>query len=263
MLKVPGIKLGKGQAIHLLEFASKPTTSWLEFILHPLGVGTSHGQPWTHLTQHGPNSREATTFPHIVFSTARGGGYIQMAQILGTPKLESRNCFETIPIGVSGLWELITPNYRVWLQQGLNQNCVPRRDLSNAMLHFQIGCREEVDSWLLVVGSQTANLTPGPSFAHNFSCRCSNDQPETIFDIYASKPFQWHQEQLNTRWFGPCCQTLNIKSPEGPQIPHFGSVGLHPHTWPKWGCDTTSHSLIKFHNGEMSLYVIHSSNFHM
>jgi len=49
--------------------ASKTNTSWLELILHPFGVGTSHGRPWTHLTHHGPNSREATTFPHIVFST--------------------------------------------------------------------------------------------------------------------------------------------------------------------------------------------------
>jgi hypothetical protein len=31
--------------------------------MHPFGVGTSHGQPWTHLTHHGPDSGEATTFP--------------------------------------------------------------------------------------------------------------------------------------------------------------------------------------------------------
>jgi len=47
--------------------ASKPTPSWLELILHPFGVGTSHGRPWTHLTHHGLDSGEATTFPHIVF----------------------------------------------------------------------------------------------------------------------------------------------------------------------------------------------------
>jgi hypothetical protein len=41
VLGVPGIKLGKWQAIHSLESASKPTTSWLELILHPLGVGTT------------------------------------------------------------------------------------------------------------------------------------------------------------------------------------------------------------------------------
>ncbi len=26
-------------------------------------------------------------------------------------------------------------------------------------------------------------------------------------------------------------------SPGGLQLPTFPSVGLHPHTWPKWGCD--------------------------
>jgi len=27
--------------------------------------------------------------------------------------------------------------------------------------------------------------------------------------------------------------------PEDSQPPTFPSVGLHPHTWPKWGCDMT------------------------
>ncbi len=138
---------------------------------------------WTHKTHHGPDSREATTFPHIVFSATLHRGYIQMAQILGTPEMESRNCPEIIPIGVSGLWTAITPDYRVRSRRGLNQSCSPRRDLSNAMLHSQIGSREEVNSRLLVVGSQTASLTPGPSFAHNLGCRCPNDQCEAIFDI--------------------------------------------------------------------------------
>jgi len=39
--------------------------------------------------------------------------------------------------------------------------------IPNAVLHFSRRRREEVDSRLLVVGSQTASLTPGPSFAHN------------------------------------------------------------------------------------------------
>ncbi len=105
------------------------------------------------------------------------------------------------------------------------------------MLHFQIGCREEVDSRLLVVGSQTASLTPGPSFAYNLGCRCPNDQCEAIFDIYVSRPFQWHQEHSNARCFGPCCRALNIRESRRTPNPNFASVGLHPHTWPKWGCD--------------------------
>jgi hypothetical protein len=143
-----------------------------------------------HKTHHGPDSGEATTFPHIVYSAARSRGYIQMAQILGSPKLESRNCPEIVPIGVPGLWELITLDSRIRSRRGLNQSCSPRQDLSKAVSHSQIGCREEVDSRILVVGSQTGNLTPGPSFAHNLSYRCPNDQCEAIFDICASRPFQ-------------------------------------------------------------------------
>jgi hypothetical protein len=193
------------------------------------------------MTHHGPDLGEATTFPLIVFSAALRRGYIQMALFPGTPKLESRNCPEIVPVGVSGLWELITPNCRVWSQQGLNQSCSPRRDLFNDMSHFQIECREEVNSRLLVVGSQTASLTPGPSFAHHLGCRCPNAQCEAIFDIYATRPFQWNQEHLNARSFGPCCRTLSIRESRrtpSPQLwecwaspPHLAKVGLRHHSW--------------------------------
>jgi hypothetical protein len=137
---------------------------------------------WTHKTHHGLDSGEAITFPHIVLYVARHGGYIQMAQILGT--------LEIVPTGLPELWTAVTPDCRVRSQRGLNQSCSPRQDLSNAMSHAQIECQEEVDSRLLVVGSQTASLTPGPSFAHNLSYRYPNDQCEAIFDIYVSRTFQ-------------------------------------------------------------------------
>jgi hypothetical protein len=141
-----------------------------------------------------------------------------------TPGLESQNCPEIVPCGVPGLWELITPDFEVWSRRGLNQTCSPRRDLSNNVSYFQFGGREEVDSWLLVVGSQIASLTPGPSFAHNLGYRCSNDQCEAIFYIYVSRPFQWHQEHLNTRCFGICCRTLNIWESQRTSNPHFFQV---------------------------------------
>jgi hypothetical protein len=143
-----------------------------------------------HKTHHSPDSGEATTFPLIVFSAPLRRGHIEVTLFPGTPKLESRNCPETVPGGVPGLWELITPDCKVRWQRGLNQTCSPHRDLSNDVSHSQIGCREEVDSRILVVGSQTASLTPGPSFAHNLGCRCRNDRYEAIFYIYASRPFQ-------------------------------------------------------------------------
>jgi len=80
------------------------------------------------------------------------GGYIQMAQIPGTPEMESWNCPEIVPGGVLGLWELINPDCKIGSQRGLNQTCNPRRDLSNDVSHSQFALREEVDSRLLVVG---------------------------------------------------------------------------------------------------------------
>jgi len=177
----------------------------------------------THKTHHSPDSREATTFPHIVFSATLRGGYIQMALFLGTPKLESRNCPETVPVGIPGLWKLITPDCRVWSQQSLNQSCSPRRDLFNAMSHSQFGGWKEVDSRLLVVGSQTASLTPGPSFAHNLGCRCPNGQCEAIFDIYASRPFQWHQEHPQFKVFWPLLSNSKHSGvPEDSKSPTLG-----------------------------------------
>jgi hypothetical protein len=159
--------------------------------------------------------------------------YIQMALFPGTPKLESRNCPETVPVGIPGLWALITLGCRVWLQRGLNQSCSRRRDLSNAMSHSQFGGREEVDSWLLMVGSQTASLTPDPYFAHNLGCRCPNGQCEAIFDIYSSRPFQWHQERPNARCFGLFCWTLNIREFWRTPNPQLLEWEFHPPTSPK------------------------------
>jgi hypothetical protein len=171
----------------------KQTTKWLVHIpRHPWVLGQATGT-LDHKIHHGPDSGEATTFPHIVFSATLRGGYIQMALFPGTPKLESRNCPEIVPGGVPGLWELITPDCKVWSRQDHNQTCSPCQDLSNEVSHFQFGGRKKVDFRLLVVGSQTASLTPGPSFAHNLGFRCPNDQCEGILDIYTSRPFQWHQ----------------------------------------------------------------------
>jgi hypothetical protein len=104
------------------------------------------------------------------------GTHARISLFPGTPKLKSRNCPEIVPSGVPGLWELITPDCKVGSWRGLNQTCSPRRDLSNEVSNSQFGGREKLDSRLLVVGSQTASLTPGPSFHHNLGYKCSNDQ---------------------------------------------------------------------------------------
>ncbi len=75
-----------------------------------------------------------------------------------------------------------------------------------------------------MVGSQTASLTPDPSFAHNLGDRCPNGQCEAIIDIYASRTFQWHQEHPNARCFGSCCRALNIRESRRTSNPHFFQV---------------------------------------
>ncbi len=143
-----------------------------------------------YLTHHGPNSGEATTFPHIVFSAALRRSYIQMAFFPKTPKWESRNCPGTLSrVGVLGLWTAISLRSELGLERVLNQSYSSRRELFNAMSHSFRRRQEEVNSRLLVVRSQTGSLTPGPSFAHNLGCRCPNGPCEAILDIYISRAF--------------------------------------------------------------------------
>jgi len=230
-----GIRLGRGTRLSSLNLHPKPITKGLVHIReHPWVLGQATGT-LTHKIHHGPDSGEATTFPHIVFSAAPRESYIRMAHFPGTPKLESRNCPEIVPVGVPGLWELISPDFQVWSRRGLNQSYISLWELSNAMLHSRFGCREEVDSRLLVVGSQIASLTPGPSFAHNLGCKCPNDQCKGILDIYTSRPFQWHQEHPNERCFGLCCRTLNNRESRRIPNPRLWEWEFHPPTSPKVG----------------------------
>jgi len=136
---------------------------------------------------------------------------------------------EIVPVGLPKLWTAIAPRPKLGLGRVLNQSCTSRREFSNSMSHSQFGLREEVDSWLLVVGSRIANLTPGPSFAHNLGYRCPNGQCKAIFDIYVSRPFQRHQERFNARCFGPCCWALNIQESRWtPNLQLFQVLGFTP-----------------------------------
>ncbi len=109
-------------------------------------------------------------------------GYFSRDSRVGVPK--SRQ------MGLLQLWSPITLRADLGLQCRLEQSCSSRRELSNAVLQSRIGHREEVDSRLFVVGSQTGNSTPGPSFGHNLCFRCSNEPSEPILDIYAPRAFQ-------------------------------------------------------------------------
>jgi hypothetical protein len=93
----------------------------------------------------------------------------------------------------------------------------------------------QVDSRLLVVGSQTASLTPGLSFDRNLCCKYPNDSCEAILDIYTSRPFQRYKEHLNARCFDLCNQALSFWESRRTPSSHFWECEFHPHTCLKMG----------------------------
>ncbi len=140
----------------------------------------------------------------------------------GVPKLSR--------VGLPGLWELIFPGYNLRLEWGLNQSCSFPWELSNAMLQSFCRRREEVDYQLLVVGSQTTNLTFGLSFAHNLGRKCPNGLCKAILDIYTSRPFHWYKEHPDARFFDPCNRALSFWESWRTPSPHFRECESHPHT---------------------------------
>jgi hypothetical protein len=125
-------------------------------------------------------------------------------------------------VGVPGLWTPISPDSRVRSQRGLKKSCSPHQGLFNAVSYSQIGCREDIDSRLLVVGSQTASLTPGPSFGHNLCLRYPNEQCEPILDIYVSIAFQRYKERNKPLRFDPSTRTLKFRESTGTPSPQMG-----------------------------------------
>jgi hypothetical protein len=179
------------------------------------------------MTHHGPDSGGSHHLPpySILCNSTRGlhpNGYFSRDSQDGVPKLSR--------FGLPGLWASITSRLELGSGRGLNQSCISPRELFNAMFHSRFRRREEVDSRLLVVGSQTASLTPGPSFAHNLGCRCPNGQCEASLDIYTSRNFQWHQEHPNARCFGPSTRALSFRKSWRTPSSHVWECGLHPHT---------------------------------
>jgi len=184
-----------------------------------LDAKTSHRQPWTHKTHHGPDSGEVITFPHIVYSMPLRSTHIRMAFCPRTPKEEFRNC----PGLDSRDCKVITLCSDLRLRWGLKQSCISPQNLSNGVSYHTYMHQIRVDSWLLVVGSQTANLTCGPSFCHNLCYKSPNGSCEPIFDIYTLLAFQWYKEHPNARWFVPYNWTLKFQESQRTLSPNFGS----------------------------------------
>jgi hypothetical protein len=148
--------------------------------------------------------------------------------------------------GLPGLWSPITLRADLRSKCGLNKSCNSCRELSNGMWHIVCNQVNRVDSRLLVVGSQTANLTPDLSFAHNLRLRCPNEQYEPILDIYTSIAFQWYKGLLKARSFDPCNCTLKIRksfwdsnSQHGSSLGSVRAHSLTLFTLP-WACGVLS-----------------------
>jgi len=140
--------------------------------------------------------------------------------------------------GLPGLWELITPGSDLGLERCLKQTCTSPQELFNGVSHSICTYLGRVDSWLFVVGSQTANLTPGLSFDHNLSFKCFNGPCEAIFDIYTSRPFHRYKEHLKAKCFDLCNRALKLRESQRTPSSHFWEGKSHPHTCPQSGVAT-------------------------
>ncbi len=114
-------------------------------------------------------------------------------------------------LGLPWLWGCITSYADLWSWWGLKQICIPHWEISNSVSHSTCTHQGRVNSQLLVVGSQTANLTPDLSFHHNLCCKCPNGSCEPIFDIYTSIAFQWYKKHFEAKSFVSCNCALNIR----------------------------------------------------
>jgi hypothetical protein len=141
---------------------------------------------------------------------------------VGVPKLPK--------LGFPRLWGAITLRVNLRLRWGLKQSCSLRQEFFNNMLHVIYTHGNRVDSWLLMVRSQIANLTPNLSFGYNLCFRCLNGQCEPILNIYVPRAFQWYKEFLKPLNFNPC--NCLMKFQESIEIP-FPKVGVPLRVW---GC---------------------------
>ncbi len=182
------------------------------------GLGGSHHLP--------PYSILCSSLPHL-----HPNGYFSRDSQSGVPKLSR--------FGLPGLWAFITSRPKLRSGRGLNQSCSSPRELFNCVSHSTCTHWNWVDSWLWVVGSQIANLTPGPSFDHNLCFKCPNGSYKAILDIYTSRPFQRYKKHLNSSVLTPAITLWVFESPGGLQVPFSGvwvatSTSLKVGLWHIW-----------------------------
>jgi hypothetical protein len=146
--------------------------------------------------------------------------------------------------GLPRLWAFITYCSDLRLGWSPKQTRSSPWEVSNDVLHFTYTHRGRVDSRRLVVWSQTTNLTPGLSFAHNMGCRCPNGSCEAILDIYTSRTFQHYKENLNARCFDPWNQVLSFWESRKTLSSHFWECEFHHRTCLKVGLQQLVHLML-------------------
>ncbi len=114
-------------------------------------------------------------------------------------------------LGLPRLWGPIILHADLRLRWGLKQSCSPCREISNDMSQATCMQRNQVNSRLLMVGSQTANLTPDLSFGHNLCFRCPNWWCKPVLDICVLRAFPWYKELFEPLNFDPCNFLLKIR----------------------------------------------------
>ncbi len=149
--------------------------SWSTF-----GARMNHGQTRTHKTHNSPDLGETTTFPPYSILCAfprgpRSNGFLSRDSQVGVPKLPKSR--------LSRLWCPITLCADLQSWWGLKQSCSFCQELSNSMSHATCMQGNRVDSQLLMVGSQIANLTLNLSFGHNLCFKCPNGWCKPILNI--------------------------------------------------------------------------------
>jgi hypothetical protein len=146
-----------------------------------------------------------------------------------TPKWHFVSGVSKFPkLGLMRLWGPIILCEDLRLRCGLKQSCSLWWELSNSMSHATCTQGNRGNSWLLVVGSQIANLTPDLSFGHNLYLKCPNESCELTLDIYVPRAFQWYKKHFNPMGFDPCNISLKIWESIGSPTP---KIGTHLGVW--------------------------------
>ncbi len=139
-------------------------------------------------------------------------------------------------LGLPQLWGHITLCVDLRFIWALKKSYNPCQKIFNGMLQINYTQGNQVDSWLLVVGSQIANLTLSFSFGHNLYSKCLNGSCEPILDICVLIAFQWYKELFNPLGFDPCNRSLKIResteTPNSQSESSLGSVRFIPSHFP-------------------------------